>query len=181
MERTVSDQSRWQGCHCDRSRPQGRRPGAGFHGADHDWARFAGWLIPRARSASWRRSISLETDVCDRETRRFNQEAAALGKDIAIVVISTDLPYTQKRWCGAAGVDQVIVLSDHMRSRFRQEIRLSHQRRREFYAGRISWWTGPGRSPTLLTCRRWARNQITPKYWQPPRQRFRHELYLCHM
>lgn len=57
---------------------------------------------------------SLDTDVCDRETRRFNQEAAALDKDIAILVISTDLPYAQKRWCGAAGIDQVKVLSDHM-------------------------------------------------------------------
>jgi thiol peroxidase len=57
---------------------------------------------------------SLDTEVCDRETRRFNQEAATLSKDIAILVISTDLPFAQKRWCGAAGVDQVTVLSDHM-------------------------------------------------------------------
>lgn len=57
---------------------------------------------------------SLDTDVCDREARRFNQEASALGKDVAILVISTDLPFAQKRWCGAAGVDQVIVLSDHL-------------------------------------------------------------------
>ncbi len=55
---------------------------------------------------------SLDTDVCDRETRRFNQEAAGLGKDVAILVLSTDLPYAQKRWCGAAGVDQVLTLSD---------------------------------------------------------------------
>jgi thiol peroxidase len=61
---------------------------------------------------------SLSTDVCDRETRRFNQEAANLSKDIVIEVISTDLPYTQKSWCGAAGVDQVIVLSDHMDAEF---------------------------------------------------------------
>ncbi len=61
---------------------------------------------------------SLETEVCDRETRRFNQEAASLSKDIVIEVISTDLPYTQKRWCGAAGVDQVMVLSDHMNAEF---------------------------------------------------------------
>jgi thiol peroxidase len=56
---------------------------------------------------------SLDTGVCDRETRRFNEEAAALGEDVAIVTISTDLPYAQKRWCGAAGVDQVLVVSDH--------------------------------------------------------------------
>ncbi len=61
---------------------------------------------------------SLETDVCDRETRRFNQEASSLSKDIVIEVISTDLPYTQKRWCGAAGVDQVMTLSDHMTTDF---------------------------------------------------------------
>lgn len=57
---------------------------------------------------------SLDTAVCDRETRRFNQEAANLSKDIVMLVISTDLPFTQKRWCGAAGIDQVVVLSDHM-------------------------------------------------------------------
>jgi thiol peroxidase len=61
---------------------------------------------------------SLDTDVCDRETRRFNLEAAALGKDITILVISNDLPYAQKRWCGAAGVEQVTVLSDHMTADF---------------------------------------------------------------
>ena len=61
---------------------------------------------------------SLETSVCDRETRRFNEEAAGLGKDVAIVTISTDLPYTQKRWCGAAGIDQVLVVSDHMDTNF---------------------------------------------------------------
>jgi len=41
-----------------------------------------------------------------------------LSKDIVIEVISTDLPYTQKSWCGAAGVDQVMVLSDHMTAEF---------------------------------------------------------------
>ncbi len=61
---------------------------------------------------------SLDTEVCDRETRRFNQEAASLSKDVVIEVISTDLPYTQKRWCGAAGVDQVQTLSDHMTTDF---------------------------------------------------------------
>jgi thiol peroxidase len=64
---------------------------------------------------------SLDTEVCDRETKRFNQEAAALSKDIIIEVISTDLPYTQKRWCGAAGVEQVMVLSDHMNAEFSEK------------------------------------------------------------
>ncbi len=61
---------------------------------------------------------SLDTDVCDRETRRFNQEAASLGKDVAILTISADLPYAQKRWCGAAGVDQVLTLSDSYKADF---------------------------------------------------------------
>jgi thiol peroxidase len=55
---------------------------------------------------------SLDTSVCDRETRKFNQEASDLGSDIVIIVISMDLPEAQKRWCGDAGIDQVRVLSD---------------------------------------------------------------------
>ena len=61
---------------------------------------------------------SLDTSVCDRETRRFNEAAASLSSDIAILVVSTDLPYAQKRWCGAAGVNQVITLSDHQKASF---------------------------------------------------------------
>lgn len=56
---------------------------------------------------------SLDTPVCDIETRRFNTEAAAMGDDIVILTISMDLPFAQKRWCGAAGVEKVITLSDH--------------------------------------------------------------------
>ena len=56
---------------------------------------------------------SLDTPVCDMETRRFNQEAANLGADVAILTISADLPFAQTRWCGAAGVDKVTTLSDH--------------------------------------------------------------------
>ena len=55
---------------------------------------------------------SLDTDVCDRETRRFNEEAAKLSDDIVIYTVSTDFPMAQKRWCGAAGVDKVKVVSD---------------------------------------------------------------------
>ena len=56
---------------------------------------------------------SLDTPVCDVETRRFNREAAALGNEVAVLAISVDLPFAQKRWCGAAGVRNVAVLSDH--------------------------------------------------------------------
>jgi thiol peroxidase len=57
--------------------------------------------------------LSLETSVCDRETRRFNEEASALGPDVHTYVLSTDLPFTQERWCGAAGIERVTALSDH--------------------------------------------------------------------
>jgi thiol peroxidase len=56
---------------------------------------------------------SLDTPVCDMETRRFNSEAAQLGTDVVVLTISMDLPFAQKRWCGAAGVNHVVTLSDH--------------------------------------------------------------------
>ena len=55
---------------------------------------------------------SLETPVCDTETRRFNQEAGTLGAGIEVWTISMDLPFAQKRWCGAAGATAVKTLSD---------------------------------------------------------------------
>lgn len=61
---------------------------------------------------------SLDTPVCDVETRRFNKEASALGKDVTILTISMDLPFAQSRWCAAAGVDQVVTLSDHRTADF---------------------------------------------------------------
>ncbi len=63
---------------------------------------------------------SLDTPVCDMETRRFNQEAAKLGNDVQIITVSMDLPFAQKRWCGAAGVDKVMTLSDHRDAAFGQ-------------------------------------------------------------
>lgn len=63
---------------------------------------------------------SLDTPVCDIETRRFNDEAASLGPEVKIVTISMDLPFAQKRWCGAAGVDKVLTLSDHRQAEFGQ-------------------------------------------------------------
>lgn len=79
-----------------------------------EWSPFNGLANTQGKVRIIAAVPSLDTEVCDRETRRFNQEAAALSKDIAILVISCDLPFAQKRWCGAAGVDQVTVLSDHM-------------------------------------------------------------------
>lgn len=61
---------------------------------------------------------SLDTPVCDLETQRFNHEASKLGNDIKILTISMDLPFAQKRWCGANNVEQVITLSDHKEASF---------------------------------------------------------------
>ncbi|HUK91702.1 MAG TPA: thiol peroxidase [Blastocatellia bacterium] len=55
---------------------------------------------------------SLDTPVCDKETRRFNEEASALGDGVEVWTISVDLPFAQKRWCAGAGVDRVKTLSD---------------------------------------------------------------------
>jgi thiol peroxidase len=62
---------------------------------------------------------SLDTPVCDTETRRFNREAAALP-GVTLYTISMDLPFAQKRWCGAAGIDRVVTLSDHRDAAFGQ-------------------------------------------------------------
>lgn len=61
---------------------------------------------------------SLDTSVCDAMTRRFNQQAESLGKDVVVLTISMDLPFAQKRWCGAAGVKNLQVLSDHREASF---------------------------------------------------------------
>jgi thioredoxin-dependent peroxiredoxin len=55
---------------------------------------------------------SLDTPVCDKETRRFNVEAGAMGKDTIVLVASMDLPFAQSRWCGAAGAGNVETISD---------------------------------------------------------------------
>ncbi len=56
---------------------------------------------------------SIDTGVCDAQTRRFNEEAAKLGDNVVVLTISNDLPMAQGRWCGAAGVDKVTMLSDY--------------------------------------------------------------------
>ena len=55
---------------------------------------------------------SLDTPVCDAQTKRFNEEAGKLP-DVKIYTVSMDLPFAQKRWCGAYGVDHVKMVSDH--------------------------------------------------------------------
>lgn len=60
---------------------------------------------------------SLDTPVCDAQTKRFEDEASKL-KDVDIFTVSMDLPFAQKRWCGAFGVDHVKMLSDHRSGSF---------------------------------------------------------------
>ena len=61
---------------------------------------------------------SLDTPVCDMQTRKFNEKAGSLGEHVAILTTSMDLPFAQARWCGAAGVDKVETLSDHRDAAF---------------------------------------------------------------
>ncbi len=75
---------------------------------------------------------SLHTSVCDRETRRFNEEAAALSDDINIILMSMDLPYMINNWCAAAGVDRVLILSDHMSAEFGEKYGVLLQNQRIF-------------------------------------------------
>ncbi len=56
---------------------------------------------------------SLDTPVCDMQARRFNEEAAKLGENVAVLNISVDLPFAIKRFCNAAGIDKVETLSDY--------------------------------------------------------------------
>jgi thiol peroxidase len=62
--------------------------------------------------------VSLDTPVCDTQTRKFNEEASRLGSNVVILTISMDLPFAQKRWCGSAGVDRIQTLSDHRDASF---------------------------------------------------------------
>ncbi len=63
---------------------------------------------------------SLDTSVCDIMTRKFNEEAVKLGDDVVVLAISMDLPFAQNRWCIAADVKNVYVLSDHRTASFGQ-------------------------------------------------------------
>ena len=100
----------------------GKQPKVGEHAPDFEV--LDNDLSP-VRLSSFRGKVcviasvpSLDTPVCDMETRRFNEEAGILGPEVAILTISMDLPFAQKRWCGAAGVDKVTTLSDHLSASF---------------------------------------------------------------
>jgi thiol peroxidase len=91
------------------------------------WLGYDTWteLDPLAATAGKVRILaavpSLDTSTCDAETRRFNSEAATLGGGVVVITVSTDLPVAQKRWCAAAGVENVAAVSDHMAAEFGQK------------------------------------------------------------
>ncbi len=63
---------------------------------------------------------SIDTPVCDLQTKRFNQEASKLPGNVAVLTVSMDLPFAQQRWCGLAGADKVQMLSDYQEHSFGQ-------------------------------------------------------------
>jgi thiol peroxidase len=83
-----------------------------------DWSLFRGLKDTKGKVRIIGSLPSLNTSVCDRETRRFNQEAVALDRRIVILTVSMDLPFTIKSWCAAAGIDRVMTLSDHKNAEF---------------------------------------------------------------
>jgi len=84
----------------------------------NDWSTIKALESTRGKVRIIAAFLSVSTSVCDREIRRFNEEAARLGEDVVILTLSMDLPFTLKNWCGAAGVDRVMTLSDHMTGDF---------------------------------------------------------------
>jgi thiol peroxidase len=63
-------------------------------------------------------AVSLDTGVCDSQIRRFNEQALSLGKDVAVINVTMDLPFAIKRFCSSAGIDRVTTLSDHKNASF---------------------------------------------------------------
>lgn len=106
------------------------QPAPEFTAHNMDWVLVKGLESTQGKVRIIGSLPSLNTSVCDRETRRFNQEAAALGDDIVILTVSMDLPYALKNWCAAAGVDRVVTLSDHMNGEFGEKygVLLQNQR-----------------------------------------------------
>jgi thioredoxin-dependent peroxiredoxin len=105
-------------------------PAPGFTAVAQDWKPVNPIKDSQGKVIILSSVPALDTDVCDRETRRFNEEAAKLSDDIIIYTISTDPPPTQKRWCGAAGIDKVKVVSDVVETDMGQKYGLLVKERR---------------------------------------------------
>lgn len=85
-----------------------------FSAQANDWSAVQGLASTAGKVRIFAAVPSLNTSVCDKETRTFNERASELGDGVRVLVISADLPPTQKNWCAAAGVARVQTLSDHM-------------------------------------------------------------------
>jgi len=101
-----------------------------FTSSAHNWSPINPITESKGKVAILCAVPSLETDVCDRETRRFNEEASKLSDDIIVWTISTDFPMAQKRWCGAAGIENVQVVSDVLNAEFGEQYGLLVKERR---------------------------------------------------
>jgi thiol peroxidase len=88
-----------------------------FEVLDNDLASFR-FSATRGKAHIISSVPSLDTPVCDIQTRRFNDELDRLGENVEVLTISMDLPFAQKRWCGAAGVTRVKTYSDHRDAAF---------------------------------------------------------------
>jgi len=97
-----------------------------------DWSVVDGLASTQGKVRILAAVPSLSTSTCDLETKRFNQEAAALDGDIAILTLSTDLPYTLKSWCAATGVDKVTLMSDAYDANFGEKYGVLIKERRIF-------------------------------------------------
>ncbi|HET7009584.1 MAG TPA: thiol peroxidase [Anaerolineales bacterium] len=93
-------------------------PAPDFLAVAKDWSEIYPLAMTRGGVRILTAVASLDSSTCDREAKRFNAEAADLDRDITIFVVSMDLPYAQDRWCGAAGVDRVVTVSDHVYAEF---------------------------------------------------------------
>lgn len=89
-----------------------------FTATASDWSSVDVLAVSRGKVRILAAVPSLDTPTCDRETRRFNEEASKLDPDIVIYTISTDFPFRQKQWCGAAGVERVLTVSDVVNAEF---------------------------------------------------------------
>lgn len=99
--------------------PGDRAPG--FSAQAQDWSKVDVLEATAGKVRIITALPSLSTSVCDRETRKFNEEASNLDEDIVLIAISADLPFTQKNWCAAAGIERAWVVSDHLDMEFGQK------------------------------------------------------------
>jgi thioredoxin-dependent peroxiredoxin len=117
-ERTVAFRDRQLTVEGNLLKPGDAAPEVGLHTGFLSTLNLLGETTGKVRLISVVPSI--DTSVCDAQTRRMNEEAVNLGENVVVVTVSADLPMAQKRWCGAAGVERVLMLSDYMNLPFGQ-------------------------------------------------------------